>query len=162
MNQFINNEIQILVATSVIEVGVNVINATTIIILDADRFGIAQLHQMRGRVRRSDHQAYCYLISKSNVATAVNRLKLVEEVSDGFILAEEDLRMRGQGEIFGEKQTGNVTFKMADVVIDADLLEEANQCADEIISSGKLFTDEYKILLEIAHQNYEDKKEILE
>lgn len=162
MQQFINNEIQILVATSVIEVGVNVINATTIIILDADRFGIAQLHQMRGRVRRSDHQAYCFLISKSKVASAVNRLKLVEEVSDGFVLAEEDLLLRGQGEIFGEKQSGNVSFKMADVVIDAEVLDIADKEADEIIASGKLFTTPYQRLYNICNENYLEKKEILE
>lgn len=163
MRQFINNDIQILVATSVVEVGVNVINATTMVILDADRFGIAQLHQMRGRVRRSDHQAYCYLISKSEVDTAIRRLKLVEENSDGFVLAEEDLLMRGQGDIFGEKQTGLVAFKMANVVVDSDILEEANSTSDAIIASGELFSNpEYKNLLDLAHNNYQTKKDFLE
>ena len=162
MKQFANNEIQILVSTSVIEVGVNVINATTMIILDADRFGIAQLHQMRGRVRRSDYQAYCYLISKATNEAAVNRLKLIEENSDGFALAEEDLLIRGQGDIFGEKQTGTVNFKMADVVIDADLFNVANEEAEFIISSGQLETKEFANLLDIVHKNYEEKKEILE
>lgn len=163
MNKFLNNEIQILVATSVIEVGVNVVNATTIVILDADRFGIAQLHQMRGRVRRSDHQATCFLISKSTTETAIKRLKLIEENTDGFILAEEDLLIRGQGDIFGEKQTGLVNFKMANIIIDKDLLELANGAVDEIIASQVLFNnEEYKNLLTIAHNNYQEKKVILE
>jgi len=163
MTKFANNEIQILVATSVIEVGVNVVNATTVVIFDADRFGIAQLHQMRGRVRRSDEQAYCFLVSNTEVESSIKRLKTVEATNDGFSLAEEDLLIRGPGEIFGEKQTGNVAFKMANIVVDTDLLEVANQCAMDMIDSGKLFNDEdYKTLLNIANQNYEDKKEIIE
>lgn len=163
MNKFYNNEIQILVATSVIEVGVNVENATTIIILDADRFGIAQLHQMRGRVRRSDYQAYCFMISKSTVESSIKRLKLVEETNDGFALAEEDLLIRGAGDLFGEKQSGGVSFKMADVVVDNELLDVANKCADEMFSNNKIFTDvEYKNLLNMAKENYEQKKEMLE
>lgn len=163
MRKFYNNEIQILVATSVIEVGVNVVNATTIIILDADRFGIAQLHQMRGRVRRSDDQAYCFMISDSTVETSIKRMQLVAETNDGFTLAEEDLLIRGAGDLFGEKQSGGITFKMADVVVDTEILNLANQCADEIINSGKLFNNkEYENLLNCAKINYETKKEMLE
>ena len=163
MNAFSNNEIQILVATSVIEVGVNVVNATSIVILDADRFGIAQLHQMRGRVRRSDDQAYCFLISDSEVESSIKRLKLVEQTNDGFKLAEEDLLIRGPGEIFGEKQTGNQLFKMADIVVDSDILELANNCANNMISSGELFNNEdYKALYDLAEANYQAKKEIIE
>lgn len=92
-------EIKILISTSVIEVGVNILNATTIVILDADRFGVAQLHQMRGRVRRSDYQAYCFLVSDTNVETAIARLKLIASNSDGFTLAEEDLLVRDQESI---------------------------------------------------------------
>ena len=163
MKKFYDNDIQILVATSVIEVGVNVVNATTILILDADRFGIAQLHQMRGRVRRSDNQAYCFLISDSEVETSIKRMKLVESTNDGFKLAEEDLLIRGPGEIFGEKQTGNQMFKMADIVVDSDILEEANNCANEMIDSKALFDDEeYKVLYDMAEANYQAKKEIIE
>jgi ATP-dependent DNA helicase RecG len=132
------------------------------IILDADRFGIAQLHQMRGRVRRSDYQAYCFLISKATNDAAINRLKLVEQNSDGFALAEEDLLIRGQGDIFGEKQTGSVNFKMADVVIDDELFDEANEEAEDIVSSGRLETEEFANLLDLVSRNYEEKKEILE
>lgn len=163
MRKFYQNEIQILVATSVIEVGVNVENATTIIILDADRFGIAQLHQMRGRVRRSDYQAYCFMISKTTVDSSIKRLKLVEETNDGFALAEEDLLIRGAGDLFGEKQSGSVSFKMADIVVDNDLLELANKCADKMFMNKKIFEDhEYKNLFDMAQENYEEKKEMLE
>ena len=163
MAKFVKNEIQILVSTSVIEVGVNVVNATTIIILDADRFGIAQLHQMRGRVRRSDEQAYCFLISDTKTTTSVDRLKLVEENSDGFILAEEDLIIRGPGDFFGEKQTGMVPFKMADIILDKEIFEKVNKLADDLISSKKLFEDEgYKKLLDIVDENYKNNKEMLD
>ena len=163
MRKFYQNEIQILVATSVIEVGVNVENATTIIILDADRFGIAQLHQMRGRVRRSDYQAYCFMISKTTVDSSIKRLKLVEETNDGFALAEEDLLIRGAGDLFGEKQSGGVSFKMADIVVDNDLLELANKCADKMFMNKKIFENpEYKNLFDMAQENYEEKKEMLE
>jgi len=163
MRLFSTNKIQILVATSVIEVGVNVINATTMVILDADRFGIAQLHQMRGRVQRSDFQAYCYLISKSQADTSIKRLKLVEETRDGFALAEEDLLIRGQGDIFGEKQSGTILFKMANIVLDRDLLEQVNGLAEEIIHSQRLFNDQaYKNLYDLVYNNYQMKKEILE
>lgn len=163
MDAFSKNEIQILVSTSVIEVGVNVVNATSIVILNADRFGIAQLHQMRGRVCRSDEQAYCFLVSDTNTQSSIDRLKLIEEHNDGFILAEEDLLVRGPGDFFGEKQTGSVTFKMADIINDKDLLEQANLEAIEAISSEKLFTDEdYKNLLEVVKKNYQDNKEMLE
>ena len=163
MRKYYNNEIQILVATSVIEVGVNVENATTIVILDADRFGIAQLHQMRGRVRRSDYQSYCFMVSKSTVESSIKRLKLVEETNDGFSLAEEDLLIRGAGDLFGEKQSGGVSFKMADVVVDNDILEISDKAANELFESGKIFNDpEYKKLLNIIKDNYESKKEMLE
>ncbi len=163
MARFVKNDIQILVSTSVIEVGVNVINATTMIILDADRFGIAQLHQMRGRVRRSDEQAYCFLVSATKTQSAIDRLKLVEQNSDGFILAEEDLIIRGPGDFFGDKQTGMVPFKMADIVLDKDLFEEANTLANDIITSKELFeSPAYKKVLEIASTNYEKNKEMLD
>jgi len=163
MEKFARNEIQILVATSVIEVGVNVVNATNIIILDADRFGIAQLHQMRGRVRRGDYQSYCFLISKATQESTVNRLKLVAEISDGFVLAEEDLKNRGPGDFFGEKQSGNVMFKLADLVEDAEIFEIANEDAEEIMNSKKLFIlPEYQYLFQQAEENYQMKKEMLE
>lgn len=163
MADFSSNKIQILVSTSVIEVGVNVINATTMVILDADRFGIAQLHQMRGRVRRSDEQAYCFLVSNSEAQSAIERLKLVEENSDGFMLAEEDLIIRGPGDFFGEKQSGTIPFKMADLVLDKDILEQANELANQVIDNQKLFDNpDYEEIKKIVDDNYQQNKEMLD
>ena len=163
MDKFSKNEIQVLVSTSVIEVGVNVVNATTIVILDADRFGIAQLHQMRGRVRRSDEQAYCFLISNTETTSSIDRLKLVENNSDGFVLAEEDLINRGPGDFFGDKQTGTVIFKMADIVLDKEIFNEADEAANLVINSDKLFNDEdYKEIYKIVDENYNKNKEMLD
>lgn len=162
MADFSANKTQILVSTSVIEVGVNVINATTMVILDADRFGIAQLHQMRGRVRRSDEQAYCFLVSNTKAQTAIDRVKLVEGNSDGFILAEEDLIIRGPGDFFGEKQSGMIAFKMADLILDKEILEVANELAIKVIESQKLFTEpEYQEIKKIVDDNYQQNKEML-
>lgn len=163
MNKFKNNDISILVSTSVIEVGVNVVNATTMIILDADRFGIAQLHQMRGRVRRSDEQSYCFLVSNTETQSSIDRLLLVEGNNDGFALAEEDLVIRGPGDFFGEKQTGAVVFKMADIVLDKEIFLLANSCASELIDNNKLFSDEnYQEVLKIVEDNYNKNKEMLD
>lgn len=155
MSKFLKNEIQILVATSVIEVGVNVANATTIVILGAERFGVATLHQLRGRVMRSGSVPYCFLIPENLTDTAMARLKMVEETSDGFALAEYDLLHRGPGEFFGEKQAGSLNFKYADILKDKDLLDEVVIDSDEIITSGNLISnDEYHHLYEIVHSNY--------
>mgnify|MGYP003289582060 CR=1 FL=1 len=163
MKDFSENKIQILVSTSVIEVGVNVVNATTMVILNADRFGIAQLHQMRGRVRRSEYQPYCYLVSDSTNSSSIDRLKLVEENSDGFVLAEEDLIIRGPGDFFGEKQSGMVPFKMANLVSDKDILEVVNEVANKLIASNTLFDNpDYHNIYKIVDDNYNNKKEMLD
>lgn len=163
MEEFSSGKINILVSTTVIEVGVNVVNATTIIILDADRFGIAQLHQMRGRVRRSDEQAYCFLVSNTTVQSAIDRLKLVEKNSDGFVLAEEDLIIRGPGDFFGEKQSGMINFKMADILNDKEIFNIANEEANIVIENEKLFKDiNYKSIYELVDKNYQEKKEMLD
>ena len=117
MQKFLNNEVQILVATSVIEVGVNVENATTIVVLGAERFGVATLHQLRGRVMRSDSIPYCFFIANNPTEMAVERLKMVEQNTDGFKLAEYDLINRGPGEFFGEKQSGSMNFKYASIKV---------------------------------------------
>jgi len=155
MTKFLNKEIDILVATSVIEVGVNVPNATTIVVLGADRFGVATLHQLRGRVMRSDAVPYCFYIADSPTEASDKRLKFVEENTDGFALAEYDLKTRGPGEFFGEKQSGAMDLKYADIIEDSLLLEIANSDSEEIIKGDELFTnDEYKNLYEYVHQNY--------
>jgi ATP-dependent DNA helicase RecG len=141
MERFINKEIQILVATSVIEVGVNVPNATTIVILGAERFGVAQLHQLRGRVMRSDAVPYCFLISDFASESAIERLKMVEENSDGFVLAEYDLKVRGPGEFFGEKQSGAMNFKYCDLKEDTHLFEQLDNDAYQLIKNPAFETD---------------------
>lgn len=159
MQKFLNNEIQILVATSVIEVGVNVVNATTIVILGAERFGVATLHQLRGRVMRSDSIPYCFFIANNPTDSSIERLKMVEQNTDGFKLAEYDLINRGPGEFFGEKQSGAMNFKYASLKEDNDLLELANSDSEEIINDPSTFdNDEYKILFDIAKKNYQMKQ----
>lgn len=158
MSKFLANEIQILVATSVIEVGVNVANATTIIILGAERFGVATLHQLRGRVMRSDAVPYCFFVSDKKTEASEKRLKMVETTTDGFELAEYDLINRGPGEFFGEKQSGSMNFKYCDLRKDSSILEIANKDSEEIIKKDSFFKDsEYESLRTYAKNNYEKK-----
>jgi ATP-dependent DNA helicase RecG len=155
MNSFLNKEIDILVATSIIEVGVNVVNATTIIVLGAERFGVATLHQLRGRVMRSDAVPYCFLIPEKTTELSDERLKMVENNTDGFALAEYDLLNRGPGEFFGSKQSGSMNFKYSDLLKDNDILEIANSDSEIIMKSNDLFnSSEYKYLYNHVHQNY--------
>lgn len=155
MASFLNKEIDILVATSVIEVGVNVKNATTIVVLGADRFGVATLHQLRGRVMRSDSIPYCFYLSDNPSESSDKRLKFVEQNTDGFALADYDLKTRGPGEFFGEKQSGSMNFKYCDLLKDSELLELANSDSEEIIQNNDLFeSDEYKSLFNYVHENY--------
>ncbi len=163
INRFVNNEIGILVATSVIEVGVNIPNATTIVILGAERFGVATLHQLRGRVMRSSEIPYCFLLSENPTETSNKRLKMVEATTDGFALAEYDLKYRGPGEFFGQKQSGSMNFKYADLRTDSNILELANEDAEEMIANKELFNNsEYHSLLETAKENYQMKMEQLD
>lgn len=160
MTKFLNNEIQILVATSVIEVGVNVVNATTIVVLGAGRFGVATLHQLRGRVMRSDSVPYCFFIEDKPTDVVNQRLRMVESTTDGFELANYDLKHRGPGEFFGEKQSGAMHFKYADLRKDSDILELANSDSEEIIQKEEFFTsEEYQTLRTIAQENYQRKME---
>ncbi len=160
MQKFLDKEIQILVATSVIEVGVNVVNATTIVVLGAERFGVATLHQLRGRVMRSDSIPYCFFITADKPSkTSIERLKMVEQTTDGFSLAEYDLKNRGPGEFFGEKQSGAMNFKYASLKEDSDLLEIANADSEEMINNHEIFNNQaYNHLLTIAKHNYQMKQ----
>lgn len=158
MAKFLNKEYGILVATSVIEVGVNVTNATTIVILGAERFGVATLHQLRGRVMRSDAIPYCFLLTEKKTESSEERLRMVENTTDGFVLAEYDLKHRGPGEFFGEKQSGSMNFRFADIVKDNDLLEIANDDSELIINDTAFFNDlEYEKLLKKVQRNYQLK-----
>lgn len=130
MDKFASGEISILVATTVIEVGVNVPNATIMVIEHAERFGLAQLHQLRGRVGRGDKQSYCFLVYAGNLTeTARERLKILRQTEDGFLIAEKDLELRGSGEVLGTKQSGLAEFRLAHLAVHADLLISARQDA---------------------------------
>ena len=106
MGQFSENKVQILVSTTVVEVGVNVPNATVMVIYDAERFGLSQLHQLRGRVGRGSEQSYCLLIADPKSETGKERMRIMTETNDGFVLSEKDLELRGPGDFFGSKQSG--------------------------------------------------------
>lgn len=137
MNEFVSNQSQILISTTVIEVGVNVPNANVMLIYDAHRFGLSQLHQLRGRVGRGSEQAYCLLLSDIKNETSLERLKIMTQTTDGFEISEADLKLRGPGDFFGEKQSGVPIFKMADLVEDYKILEVAMQDAYRLVSSDE-------------------------
>ena len=134
MDRFANNQIQILVSTTVVEVGVNVPNATVMMVENAERFGLAQLHQLRGRVGRGKYQSYCIFIQGNNEENTSKRLKILNESNDGFYIAGEDLKLRGPGDLFGIRQSGLLEFKLGDIYQDADILKAASETASEILS----------------------------
>ncbi|HEL2739301.1 TPA: ATP-dependent DNA helicase RecG [Streptococcus suis] len=134
MQAFKEQKTDILVSTTVIEVGVNVPNATVMVIMDADRFGLSQLHQLRGRVGRGHKQSYAILVANPKTESGKERMKIMTETTDGFILAEADLKMRGSGEIFGTRQSGLPEFQVANIVEDYPILEEARRVASQIVS----------------------------
>nr|WP_249118246.1 ATP-dependent DNA helicase RecG [Bacillus pumilus] len=147
MRDFTANEVQILVSTTVVEVGVNVPNATIMVIYDADRFGLSQLHQLRGRVGRGEHQSFCVLMADPKSETGKERMRIMSETTDGFELSEKDLELRGPGDFFGKKQSGMPEFKVADMVHDYRALETARKDAAELVQSDAFWTDpEYKEL----------------
>ena len=134
MEAFASGEIQVLVSTTVVEVGVNVPNATVMMVEDAERFGLAQLHQLRGRVGRGEHQSYCIFIQGNNEENTSKRLKILNESNDGFYIAGEDLKLRGPGDLFGIRQSGLMEFKIGDIYNDAGILKNASEAAGEILA----------------------------
>ena len=135
MQAFKLGEIDLLVSTTVIEVGVNVPNATVMIIMDADRFGLSQLHQLRGRVGRGDKQSYAVLVANPKTESGKRRMKIMTETTNGFVLAEEDLKLRGSGEIFGTRQSGIPEFQVANLIEDYPILEEARKVAVQVVTT---------------------------
>ncbi|HAH62117.1 MAG TPA: hypothetical protein DCL73_08490 [Treponema sp.] len=132
LNEFREGKIQVLAATTVIEVGVDIPNTTCIVIEQADRFGLAQLHQLRGRVGRGSAQSYCFLIYSKNITeTGIQRMKALRGSTDGFVIAEQDLKLRGPGEMTGTVQAGNLQLGIADIERDRDILVQARTDAFE-------------------------------
>ena len=150
MERFARGEISVLVSTTVIEVGINVPNATVIMIENAERFGLAQLHQLRGRVGRGEHQSYCILMHGTESKETMERLEILNQSNDGFFIAREDLRLRGPGDFFGVRQSGLLEFKLADVFNDSKVLMEANEAA-------KRFQEEERKLLLKKHQKLRER-----
>ena len=148
MSAFKNGDLKILVATSVIEVGIDVPNATVMMIENAERFGLSQLHQLRGRVGRGSHKSYCILMSGTQNDTALHRLQVMRRESNGFKIAEADLAQRGPGEFFGTRQHGLPVFKIACLYSDMELLQQTTLAARRYIDGQILCTDEEKTKIE--------------
>lgn len=161
MEKFKAGEIQILISTTVIEVGVNVPNATIMVVENAERFGLAQLHQLRGRVGRGDAQSYCILKYQGNSDIIRQRMKVMQDTNDGFIISEKDLELRGTGEFFGTKQHGLPEFKIANLFTDIEMLKEAQALANRIIDEDSaLEKDENKLLKKMVEKRFENRIEI--
>ena len=157
MERVLRNEIQILVSTTVIEVGIDVPNATVILIENAERFGLAQLHQLRGRVGRSVHQSYCIFMSPTKNKESRERLEILGKSNDGFFIANEDLRLRGPGDIFGIRQSGILGFALGDVYQDGELLREVNQLVNRITATDPKLEKEENLSLAKGLEKYREK-----
>ena len=147
MEAFSKNEIQVLVSTTVIEVGIDVPNSTVMLIENAERFGLAQLHQLRGRVGRGKYQSYCIFMSASKSKETKERLDILNKSNDGFFIASEDLRLRGPGDLFGIRQSGILDFKLGDVFQDSQVLQQASEVANLILEEDpQLEKEKYESL----------------
>jgi ATP-dependent DNA helicase RecG len=154
LNAFRDNETQIIVSTTVIEVGVDVPNATVILIENAERFGLSQLHQLRGRVGRGSHKSFCILITGSKNPDGVQRLKVLEQSTDGFFISEMDLNFRGPGEVLGSRQSGLPDFALASLVEDQDVLILAREAAEKILLQAEYLEDGSQLKDEL-HRRYQ-------
>lgn len=147
MEEFAAKEIDVLVSTTVIEVGINVPNATVMMVENAERFGLAQLHQLRGRVGRGEFQSYCIFISTSEAKETMERLQILNHSNDGFHIASEDLKLRGPGDIFGIRQSGEFAFVLGDIYTDANILKEASDAVEQLLVSDPELTDDDSLAL---------------
>lgn len=154
MDRFANNQIQILVSTTVVEVGVNVPNATVMMVENAERFGLAQLHQLRGRVGRGKYQSYCIFINGSGKKEALERLNILCKSNDGFLIANEDLKLRGPGDFFGVRQSGDFEFRLGDIMNDANILKQASESVELILNEEVEISDKQrKIIIEYENDS---------
>ena len=135
MNLFKENKCQILITTTVIEVGVNVKNATVMLIYDSDRFGLSQIHQLRGRIQRGEYRGTCYLLTNSKEKDTLNRLDVLCKTNDGFKISEEDLKIRGPGDILGTRQSGLPTFILGNIFTDTKIIEASKEDIKHILSN---------------------------
>ncbi|MGX8680767.1 MAG: ATP-dependent DNA helicase RecG, partial [bacterium] len=149
MTQFQSNQIQILVSTTVIEVGIDVANANMMVIYDAHTFGLSQIHQLRGRIGRGQQQGYCYLLSDSEQEEAVERLRFMENHHDGFEIAQYDLELRGPGEVLGQKQSGLPSFTVGHIIRDFQILEASKNDAQEIIEAYYKYDEHHDLIVSI-------------
>lgn len=147
MEEFAAKEIDVLVSTTVIEVGINVPNATVMMVENAERFGLAQLHQLRGRVGRGEFQSYCIFISTSDAKETMERLQILNHSNDGFHIASEDLKLRGPGDIFGIRQSGEFAFVLGDIYTDANILKEASDAVEQLLVSDPELTGDDSLAL---------------
>lgn len=162
MDNFSSCNIDVLVSTTVIEVGIDVPNATVMMVENAERFGLAQLHQLRGRVGRGSFQSYCIFISSSSDEKTMERLNILSSTNDGFKIASEDLRLRGPGELFGVRQSGEFAFRVADIYADSSLLEEADRFADKLLKDDKRLQKDENKAIKAAIERYFEKSEMLQ
>jgi ATP-dependent DNA helicase RecG len=158
MEAFSRNEIQVLVSTTVVEVGVNVPNATVMMIENADHFGLAQLHQLRGRVGRGDAQSYCIMMNTSNSKAAQKRLEILNHSNDGFYIASEDLKLRGPGDFFGIRQSGDMVFEIGDIYQDAKELKQAAESVKELLEIDPQLEAEEHMALKVEMQRFLDEQ----
>ncbi|MFD2256363.1 ATP-dependent DNA helicase RecG [Luteolibacter algae] len=155
MEDFRSGNTKVLVCTSIIEVGVDVPNANLLILHHAERFGLAQIHQLRGRIGRGEHKSYCILLTDSKLPEAIEKLSVLEKSNDGFEIAEADLQLRGPGDVLGTAQSGLTDLRFADFITDTDLIREARALADNVFREDPTLTQAHRLLRPLISQNHE-------
>ena len=154
MTAFAANDINILISTTVIEVGIDIPNATVMLVEHAERFGLTQLHQLRGRVGRGEKKSYCILVQRNFTDNGIKRLRIMENTYDGFKIADEDLKMRGPGVFFGIQQSGFFNFKIANLISDGEILKEARKAAFALVKDDRLLQKPENANIKLHFQNH--------